>query len=124
MLYIAFMKRFIKSLGYALNGLRLFFRKEQNGQLQATVSILVIAAGFALKINLYEWVVILVCIALVLALEMMNSVIEKFIDHLHPHRHEQVKWIKDVAAGAVLWAAIISAVIGVIIFIPKVLAMF
>jgi diacylglycerol kinase len=117
------MKRFIKSLGYALNGLRLFFSKEQNGQLQAIVSILVIIAGFVFKLSLYEWVIILVCIALVLALEMMNSVIEKLIDHLHPHRHQQIKWIKDVAAGAVLWAAIISAVIGAIIFIPKVLAL-
>jgi diacylglycerol kinase len=117
------MKRFIKSLGYALNGLRLFFSKEQNGQLQAIVSILVIIAGFVFKLGLYEWVIILVCIALVLALEMMNSVIEKLIDHLHPHRHQQIKWIKDVAAGAVLWAAIISAVIGAIIFIPKVLAL-
>ncbi len=117
------MKRFIKSLGYALNGLRLFFSKEQNGQLQAIVSILVIIAGFVFKLSLFEWVIILVCIGLVLALEMMNSVIEKLIDHLHPHRHQQIKWIKDVAAGAVLWAAIISAVIGAIIFIPKVLAL-
>ncbi|MES2772626.1 MAG: diacylglycerol kinase family protein [Bacteroidota bacterium] len=114
------MKRFINSFGYALNGLRLFFSKEKNGQIQAVVAILVIVAGFAFKIGLYEWIIILVCIALVLALEMINSVIEKLIDHLHPARHEQVKWIKDVAAGAVLWAAIISAVIASLIFIPKV----
>lgn len=115
------MKRFISSLGYALTGLRLFFSKEQNGQIQAIVAILVIVAGFALRLNTYEWIMILVCIALVLALEMINSVTEKLIDHLHPDRHENVKWIKDVAAGAVLWAAIISGVIGGIIFIPKVL---
>jgi len=115
------MKRFIQSLGYALNGLRLFFGKEKNGQLQAAVALLVIVAGFAFKLNLYEWVIILVCIAMVLALEMINSVTEKLIDHLHPDRHENVKWIKDVAAGAVLWAAIISTVIGAIIFVPKML---
>jgi len=117
------MKRFINSLGYALNGLRLFFSKEQNGQIQSVVAILVIVAGFAFHISLTEWMIMLVCIALVLALEMMNSVIEKLTDHLHPTRHDQVKWVKDVAAGAVLWAAIISAIIGAIIFIPKIFSL-
>lgn len=110
-------------MGYAINGLRLFFTKEQNGQLQALVATLVIVAGFALHLNRYEWIIILACVALVLALEMMNSVVEKLLDHLHPQRHENVKWIKDVAAGAVLWAATISALIGAIIFIPKFFAL-
>ena len=117
------MKRFFASLGFAFNGLRLFFSKEQNGRIQAVVAILVIVAGLAYRLNVYEWMMILICIALVLALEMINSVVEKLIDHLHPARHAQVKWIKDVAAGAVLWAAIISAVIAGIIFIPKIFSL-
>jgi len=117
------MKRFLKSVGHALNGWRLFFTKEKNGQIQTTVAILVLITAFALKLNLYEWIMILVCMALVLALEMVNSVIEKLVDHLHPGKHDNIKWVKDVAAGAVLWAAVISAVIGGIIFVPKLLAL-
>lgn len=118
------MKRFIKSFYYALNGWKLFFKTEQNGQIQSVLAILAIAAGFALHINIYEWIIMLICIALVLALEMTNSVVEKLIDHLHPDIHDNIKWIKDVAAGSVLWAAFISAIIGSVIFIPKILLLF
>lgn len=118
------MKRFIKSFFYALNGWKLFFRTEQNGQIQAVAMVLAIIAGFVLHINIYEWIIILICIALVLALEMTNSVVEKLVDHLHPDIHDNIKWIKDVAAGSVLWAAFISAIIAGIIFIPKILLLF
>lgn len=97
-----------------------FFNTEQNGQLQAIVALLVVAAGFVLKISTFEWLFILGCIALVLCLEMMNSAIEKLVDHLHPNRHDKVGWVKDVAAGAVLFAAVISVVAGCIIFLPKI----
>ena len=61
---------------------------------------------------------------LVLAMEMTNSVIEKLIDFLNPAQHPQIKWIKDVAAGAVLWTAVLSAIIGTIIFLPKIILIF
>lgn len=114
------MKRFLRSIRHALYGWNLFFRTEQNGQLQGTVALLTIASGFILKISAIEWLFILGCIALVLCLEMMNSAIEKLVDHLHPARHNQVRWVKDVAAGAVLFAAVISAIAGCIIFLPKI----
>jgi diacylglycerol kinase len=114
------MKRFIKSLGYALNGWKLFFINEKNGQIQLAVAVLVFIAGFVFKISCIEWMAVLLCMALVLALEMTNSVLEKWIDFLHPAENENIKWIKDVAAGAVLWAAVLSAIIGGIIFLPKI----
>ena len=118
------MKRFYKSLLYALYGIRLFFKTEQNGRLQAGVALVAVAAGFVFKINSTEWLISLICIALVLCLEMMNSAIEKLVDHLHPARHDKIRWVKDVAAGAVLFAAIISLVAGCIIFLPKVYFLF
>jgi diacylglycerol kinase len=54
---------------------------------------------------------------------MVNTALEKLADHLHPGRHEQVRIVKDVAAGAVLWAAAISVVVGAIVFGPKLLAL-
>jgi undecaprenol kinase len=54
----------------------------------------------------------------------VNSSLEKMADHLHPERHPQIKIVKDVAAGAVLWVAAVSVVAGAIIFLPKLLAMF
>lgn len=118
------MKRFIKSLGHALNGWILFFAKEKNGQIQSVITILVIVAGFLLKISNMEWLIILLCMGLVLAMEMTNSVIEKLIDFLNPAQHPQIKWIKDVAAGAVLWTAVLSAIIGIIIFLPKIILIY
>jgi diacylglycerol kinase len=115
------MKKLIRRFGFALNGWRLFFRTEQNGQIQAVIGLLAIIAGFVFHISSTEWMFLLLCIGLVLGLEMINSVIEKLADHVHPQWHPQIKWVKDAAAGAVLIAALMSAIIGCIIFIPKLL---
>jgi undecaprenol kinase len=115
------MKRFVKSLGHALNGWKFFFAKEKNGQIQMIIAFVTILLGIILHVNSSDWVVLLLCIGLVLALEMTNSALEKIVDLLHPDQHPEIKWIKDVAAGAVLLAAIISAVIGVTIFLPKII---
>jgi diacylglycerol kinase (ATP) len=115
------MKKLIRRFGFALNGWRLFFRTEQNGQIQAVIGVLAIVAGFVFGISAMEWMLLLLCIGLVLGLEMINSVIEKLADHIHPQWHPQIKWVKDAAAGAVLIAALMSAITGCIIFLPKLL---
>jgi len=97
-----------------------FFKTEKNGQLQIGAALVAVIAGFILKIAAIEWLFILLCIALVLCLEMMNSAIEKLVDHLHPGRHDQVRWVKDVAAGSVLFASVISLIAGCVIFLPKI----
>ncbi len=118
------MKRFYRSLRYALLGLWLFFKTEKNGQLQAGTALVAATGGFVLKITAIEWLIILVCMALVLCLEMTNSAIEKLVDHLHPGRHDNVRWVKDVAAGAVLFASLISLTAACIIFLPKIYVLF
>ncbi len=111
----------MKGFVHAFNGLVIFFRHERNGRIQLGLAILVIGLGWFLDISVAEWMVVLGCIATVLSFEMINSAIEKLCNLVHPKYHPAVKTIKDISAGAVLFAAVFSAVIGSIIFIPKIL---
>ena len=115
------MRAFLNRVKYAWQGWLSFFRWEKNGQLQLLIAILVILTGFALKVSLTEWMILLSCIGMVVSLEMINSALEKLSDHVTPHFHPSIKLVKDIAAGAVLWAALVSSIIGVIIFLPKLL---
>ncbi|MBP9069837.1 MAG: diacylglycerol kinase family protein [Bacteroidia bacterium] len=111
-LYTAFVIAF-KGIGFAF--------KERNFLIDTFCAIIAIIIGFILKISSLEWIAILFCIALVLCLEMLNTVIEKTIDLLHPQQHSKAGEIKDIAAGSVLVAVIFSGIIGGIIFLPKIL---
>ncbi len=115
------MKKFLARLGYAGNGLRIFFSADDNGRIQLGVVVLVLMAGAWFHITKAEMLAVLLCIALVISLEMINAAIEKLADFVEPARHESIGRIKDIAAGAVLWAAILSAVVGLIVFVPYVL---
>jgi len=108
---------------HAFNGLQNFFLRERNGKIQLFVACTIITAAFAFKISPMEWVIVLLCIGLVLALEMINSAIEKLCDLVHKDFHPVIKIVKDVSAAGVLWASILSAAIGCIIFIPKIIAL-
>ena len=113
------MKAFILRVRFALQGWVSFFRREANGQIQLFIAIMVIVAGFALRVSITEWMILLSCIGVVVSLEMLNSAIEKICNHVTPEIHPAIKVIKDVAAGAVLWASIIASIIGLLIFIPR-----
>ncbi len=110
-LYSAFRFAF-KGIAYALT--------ERNFIIDLFFALVVVLAGFVLKISNVEWLAILICIALVLSMEMVNTAIEKTIDLLHPQQNPKAGEIKDIAAGSVLIAVIISGIIGVIIFLPKI----
>lgn len=112
------MKRFITRVRYALQGWVAFFRHETHGQIQAAVAVVIVMAGLFFGITKTEWLMVLLCIGLVLGLEMVNTAIEKLADQTHPERHPQIGLVKDVAAGAVLWASAISVIIGLLIFFP------
>ena len=116
------MKIFLARVAFALQGWGHFFKKETNGQIQLMVALLVVIAGFIFHLSSHEWLWILLCIGLVLSLEMVNTAVETLANRLHPEKHADIKVVKDVAAGAVLWASVISVVIGGIIFLPKILA--
>ena len=109
------MSGFLKSFVYALNGI-IEAIKQRNIKIQLTIAIAAIALGFIFHINRGEWCIILLCIALVLSLEITNTALEHLVDLVSPDYHEKAGKIKDLAAGAVLIASIISAIIGLIIF--------
>jgi diacylglycerol kinase len=109
----------LRAFTYAFNGIVKFVRYEHNAWLHFIATIAVVAFSFYMKISGMEWIAILLCIGFVWTMELINTAIEKIMDHLHPEMHPGVKLIKDMAAGAVLIAAIISFIIALIIFIPK-----
>jgi diacylglycerol kinase (ATP) len=111
----------LKSFVYAFEGLIWFFRREHNARIHGFALIIVLVLAAILKISKFELLALLLTIALVVVAELINTSIEKIMDHLSPARHPDVKVIKDMAAAAVLVAAIVAAIVGSIIFIPKIL---
>jgi diacylglycerol kinase (ATP) len=111
----------LRSFGYAWAGLVRFFRTEHNAWIHAVAALAAIALGILLKISAQQWVGVLFAIGLVLSAEAFNTCIERMMDRLLPEPDEAVRYIKDLAAGAVLVAAIIAAAIGGIIFLPKII---
>lgn len=109
----------IKSFKYAINGIKSAFRSEVNMRIHAIIALLVIVCGCFFQISIAEWSLCALCIGLVLAAEMLNTAIENAIDLISPEKHPLAEKAKDAAAGAVLICAIVSAIVGLIIFVPK-----
>lgn len=108
---------------HAWNGVVYFFRYDRNGRIHLVAAILVLVAAWYFSVSAAEWCVLLLCIGLVLALEMMNHGLEKLCDMVHNEWHPVIKVVKDVSAAGVLIASICSAAVGLIIFIPKIQAL-
>jgi undecaprenol kinase len=102
------------------SGLKNFCCFERNAQIQLVISAGVILAGWLFCLSKQEWLAVLICIMTVLVMEMVNTAIEKLSDVVQESYHPGIKMVKDLSAGAVLLAAIVSVVIGCIIFIPKI----
>lgn len=115
------MIRFIKSVSFAINGLRMAIIKGANFKIQLVVAIIVISLGVLLHISTNEWLICIVCIGFVLSLEMLNTAIEQLCDVVTKDIHPGIKVTKDIAAGAVVVAAAASAICGTIIFLPKII---
>ena len=109
-----------KTFVNAFNGLAFFFKKERNGQIQAGVSAVALIAGLYFHISNTEWIAVLLCIGAVLSLEIMNSSLEHLCNLVHSAYHPSIKIIKDIAAGAVLFTSVVSVIIGLLIFLPKI----
>ncbi|GGH65768.1 MAG: diacylglycerol kinase family protein [Bacteroidetes bacterium] len=107
----------IRAFGVAFKGLFSLFR-EFHFKIHITALLTVIVAGFYFHISSAHWVNILLISALVLSLEAVNSAIENLADAVHPDRHPLIGKCKDIAAGAVLIAAIFAVAIAAIIFTP------
>ena len=104
-----------KSFGYAFEGIFTCIRNERNIKIHCTVAILVVIAGAVLGITPTEWCICLTLFGLVIALELVNTAIESVVDLVTTERKPLAKTAKDTAAGAVLVAAIMAAIVGLII---------
>jgi undecaprenol kinase len=114
----------IKSFLYAWQGIKYCLNHEKNLRLEFFIAIIISSAGFYFHLSPQEWITVLLCQALVLSLEMMNTSIEKLSNMITQEIHPVIKQIKDMAAGAVLLSSIVSCIIGLIIFIPKIKLLF
>jgi diacylglycerol kinase (ATP) len=114
----------MKSFSNAFRGIAFLFKSQSNARIELIIAGIVIIAGVLLKISIAEWIIILMCIALVLSMEGFNTAIEIIADKLHPEFDKEIGKAKDVAAGAVLIAAIVAALIGFVIFVPRLLYLF
>ena len=113
-------KKLRNSFKYAFEGIEEAWRTEQNLKIHFVIMALVIIAGFIFKISAMEWIICLLLFAIVISLELINTAIETTVDIAMPDINEKAKYAKDIAAGAVLFSAIISVIIGLIIFLPKI----
>lgn len=102
----------------AFRGLVYTFRYELSFRIQSVIGIIALFMAFYLPLRLYEKVVIILLVAVVLILELINSVVERIMDLFKPRIDHAAKIIKDIMAGAVLVACLIAAILGTIIFLP------
>jgi len=119
-----FLKGRLRSIKFALKGMWLLLSTEDSIKAQSFFALLVIIAGFYFDISSVEWMLQLLAIGLVLVAESLNTAIEKVADFIHPDYHEKIGFIKDIAAGAPSFAAIISLIIAGIIYVPKMMILF
>lgn len=114
----------ISSFKYAMQGILRAFKTERNLKIHASMMIVVVILGLIFKIAVSEWITCIILFALVIGAELLNTSIEEMVNLLSPEIRVHAKYAKDIAAGAVLIFAIASAIVGAIIFLPKLLVYF
>ena len=110
----------VKSFVFAFRGIYIAGKSGVNIRIQLFIGLLVVIAGFVFEISKTEWLFATFAMGMVLSAEIFNTAIEKLVDLVSPDYNSEAGKIKDLAAGAVLLAAICAAIIGLIIFIPKI----
>ncbi len=110
----------LKSFNYAFSGMVTMLAEEHNARIHLIATFFTILLSIGFNISGYEWALILFAIGLVFCLEIINTIIENLADIISPDKNEKIKKIKDMSAAAVLLAAFIALVIGIIIFTPKI----
>lgn len=114
------LRKRLRSFGYAFHGIRLLITQEANAWIHCFAAVCVVVAGFFFGISVSEWIAVIFAIGMVLAAEAVNSAVEALADRVTQEYDEAIKRTKDLASGAVLILAITAAIIGCIIFIPKI----
>jgi len=117
-------KKFLISFKYPIKGLKYAYKNEQNLVVDVGISLIVLIAGFIFKLSNVEWLIVILTIGAVISLELMNTAVEAVVDLVTEEYHPLAKVAKDTSAASVFIIAIISAVIGIIIFLPKIIGLF
>lgn len=113
------MKQRLHSFKHAIRGIRMVLKSERNMQIHLIFVLLVTVFGFLFNISPEEWMFCLLAFGLVMGAEMMNTAVETIVDLVSPDYHPLAGRAKDIAAGAVLITAIVAAITGLIIFVPR-----
>jgi len=114
-------KKRIKSFSYAFKGIFYMMSTQHNFWIQIIMGLLAVFLGLVLNINRFEWGLVVLSCGMVLTAETFNSAIEALADAVNPEYDSKMGLIKDLAAGAVLISAIAAAIVGLLIFIPKII---
>lgn len=114
-------KNFISALKNALNGIIYIIKNEMNIKIELLITVIVIIAGVVFKISILEWEILILTIGFVIFAEILNSVIEKIVDFITEDYNEKAKIIKDMSAGFVTINSLVSVIIGILMFLPKIL---
>jgi diacylglycerol kinase (ATP) len=117
------MRKFIRGFGYAFNGIWHAAVTQLNFKVHLVAAVVAVCGGWALHISPDEWLWIILCIGIVLAAELFNTAIEFLTDLVSPEYNKKAGLVKDMSAGAVLVIAICALIIGLIIFVPKLLVL-
>lgn len=118
------LKKFFHSFTYPIKGLKYAYRNEQNLTFDVGMAALVTIFGFIFKLNKYEWAILVLTIGLVISCELINTAIEATVDLVTEEYHPLAKVAKDTSAAAVFIFAIVAIIVGLIIFLPKIIALF
>ena len=109
----------LKSVKFAFQGAIKLITTEHSVMVQFSIGILMTITGIYFQITATEWLFQTLAIGLVMSIEGLNTAVEKIADFIHPNFHEKIGFIKDIAAGAVFFAALTAIAIGLIIYVPK-----
>jgi len=114
------MDKHIASFKAAFNGIYIALKSEWNLRFHFFIAIIVITLATILKFSILEFSVLFLTIGIVISIEMVNTSIEEICNYIQPEKHELIKKIKDISAGAVLFSSIIAIIVGMALFLPKI----
>jgi diacylglycerol kinase (ATP) len=109
----------LRSFGYAIEGVAYILRTQRNARIEFVLGVIAVALAAWLGISAVEWAVLVITIALVMALEWINTSLELAVSLASPERHPSAKAAKDVAAACVLLGAVTSVVVALLLFAPR-----
>src|SRR5579872_7391957 len=117
------MNKFIRGFGYAFKGLAHAAKTQLNFRVHLVCAVIAVLLGYILHISTAEWLWITLCIGMVLLTELINTAIELLVDLVSPEYNEKAGRVKDMCAAAVLITAVTALVIGLVIFLPKLITL-